>query len=277
MSDIIPVIDAHCHVFPDNIADKSRDAVRDFYELPMYTSGTAANLVNERKRVAEIDGRRYQIVRQLICAPAVTSHQSYSINSFISDLVHNDAALIGFGTVHPDNKDADEQLRRFREMGLCGLKLHSDFQRFDIDDKKAYPIYEEAAHLGVPVLFHMGDRRSEHSLPKRLRVVMNDFPQLTVVAAHTGGYSHWHEALDLLEPSDRLYFDISSTLQIIEEDLFKRFLNRFGVSHFFFGSDFPMWDPHSELKKLLSFGLPDDTIRSLLSDNFLNFYHMLNK
>lgn len=272
MSEIIPVIDAHCHVFPDAIAGKSRDAVRDFYELPMYTSGTAAHLQQERTRIISVGGKPYQIVRQLICAPAVTPHQSESINRFIAALVRDDPALLGFGTVHPAQADAAAVIGTFRVAGLRGIKLHSDFQRCNIDDPAAYPIYEEATRLGLPVLFHMGDRKLDFSHPRRLQRVLTDFPHLIAIAAHTGGYSHWNEALDLLTPSDRLYFDISSTLQMMDGTLLRAFLERFGETHFFFGSDFPMWDPAGELERLLSFGYPESTVRRLLTENFLRFY-----
>ena len=271
MSEIIPVIDAHCHVFPDPIADKSRTAVSDFYELPMYTSGTAALLKGERERVHEIGGRRYQVTRQLICAPAVTPHQTDSINRFIAGLVQEDAHFTGFGTIHPGNTDFSDILSNFKAQGLVGLKLHSDFQCFDIDDKAMYPVYEEAARLGLPLLFHMGDRRLDHSHPRRLVKVLRDIPELVVIAAHTGGYSHWNEAFDLLKPSERLYFDVSSTLQFVDGALMRRFLGKFGETQFFFGSDFPMWDPGRELETLLRFGIPDTALQGLLTENFERF------
>ena len=271
MSEIIPIIDAHCHVFPDVVAEKSKTAVAAFYDLPMYTSGTADHLCQERSKVFEIDGRRFQIVRQLICSPAVTPHQTGSINRFISELVKADDALTGFGTLHPGNADFAKVLEGFRHSGLTGLKLHSDFQRFPIDDPQMYPVYEKAQKLGLPILFHMGDRKLDFSHPRRLVAVLRDFPDLTVIAAHMGGYSHWSEALQLLLPSDKLYFDISSTLQFVDGDLMRQFLDKFGVTHFFFGSDFPMWEPEQELARLLTFGLPADTLQRVLHDNFMEF------
>ena len=271
MSEIIPVIDAHCHVFPEPIAEKSRSAVGAFYELPMYTSGTAALLRRERERLLEIDSRKFRILRQVICAPAVTPHQTDSINRFISGLVQSDGAFTGFGTIHPGNENFTEILSNFHAKGLVGLKLHSDFQQFNIDEPAMYPIYREAARLGLPVLFHMGDRKLDYSHPRRLAQVLRDIPELTAVAAHAGGYSHWNEALDLLKPSERLYFDISSTLQFIDGGLLRKFLDRFGRTQFFFGSDFPMWDPAKELETLVGFGLPEETLQMLLFQNYADF------
>ncbi len=271
MSDLIPIIDAHCHVFPDPIAEKSKQAVSDFYDLPMYTAGTVQNLKKERERVISVGGTGYQITRQLICAPAVTPKQTASINAFIAQLVQEDAAFIGFGTLHPRDHDRLEILQSLRQHGLVGLKLHSDLQRFDIDDPEMDPVYAEAERLGIPVLFHMGDRKLDFSHPRRARAVLERFPHLIVTAAHMGGYSHWDEAFDVLTPSERLYFDISSTLQFIDGSLLRRFLDKFGETQFFFGSDMPMWDPAKELERLLSFGLPEHTLQNILHDNFMRY------
>ena len=271
MSEFYPIIDAHCHVFPDVIAEKSKGAVSEFYDLPMYTSGTAQNLQKERSRVISIGGTDYKITRQLISSPAVTPKQTASINSFISDLVQQDKAFIGFGTLHPGNTNYAEILRSFRQNGLSGLKLHSDFQQFNIDDPEMYPVYAEAEKLGIPVLFHMGDRKLDFSHPRRLQTVLQCFPDLIVTAAHMGGYTHWSEAFDVLKPSDRLFFDLSSTVQFIEGDLLRKFIDKFGEEQFFFGSDFPMWDPAEELRRLLSFDLPEQTLQNVLHDNFIRF------
>ena len=271
MSDFIPVIDAHCHIFPDKIADKSKESVRDFYELPMYTSGTVSHLQAERGKIIEIQHQKYKIVRQLICSPAVVPKQTHSINDFISESVKADSGFVGFGTLHPENENFAEILSGFREKNLIGLKVHSDFQQFDIDEPGMYPVWREAVGLELPVLFHMGDRKLDYSHPRRLAHLLEDFPELTAVAAHMGGYSHWNEALEVLKPSDRLYFDISSTLQFIDGDLLMKFIRRFGEEHFFFGSDFPMWSPAKELETLIRFGYPETLLYKLLFENYTNF------
>ena len=271
MNEIHAIIDAHCHVFPNAVAEKSKTAVADFYDLPMYTSGTAQNLRKERDKAISVNGTSYKITRQLVCAPAVTPHQTEHINGFIAALVQEDPALVGFGTLHPGNAEYAGILQDFRHKGLSGLKLHSDFQQFDLDDPAMYPVYEAAADFGLPVLFHMGDKKFDHSHPRRLQRVLQKLPHLTVIAAHMGGYSHWKEAFDLLQPSERLYFDLSSTLQFVDGDLVKAFLQKFGEMQFFFGSDFPMWEPEQELARLLSFGLPENTLQNVLHDNFIRF------
>ena len=47
-----------------------------------------------------------------------------------------------------------------------------------------------------------------------------------------------------------------------------RFFEKFGVSHFFFGTDFPMWRHTDELKRFHALGLDAQTEGMLLSGNF---------
>ncbi|MGN0620758.1 MAG: amidohydrolase family protein [Porcipelethomonas sp.] len=264
------VIDAHTHVFPDKIADKSKVNVGKFYNLPMYTTGTSDELHRISGNSREINGKTYQIKYQLICSPAVTGGQTESINHFISELVRNNSDYIGFGTLHPDNENYTEIIDNIKSSGLKGVKFHSDFQRFDIDDKKMYPVYRYIAKCGLPVLFHAGDAKLDHSHPARIRKVMSDIPELKVIAAHMGGYLHWNESINL-EPSENLFFDISSSLSFLSEKQFVQFIEKFGYKKFFFGSDFPMWYPYGELEKFLLFDLEEEIQKAVLFDNFAEF------
>ena len=134
-----------------------------------------------------------------------------------------------------------------------------------------YPVYRTAQGLHLPVLFHMGDRKLDYSHPRRLAHLLQDMPRLTAVAAHMGGYSHWNEALEVLKPSEYLFFDISSTLQFINADLLMKFIRKFGESQFFFGSDFPMWSPAKELETLVNFNYPEKLLYQLLYQNYADF------
>lgn len=270
VSQTIKVIDAHTHVFPDKIADKSKNYVGGFYGLPMYTIGTSKELTKVSHESRMIGGKEYKITHQLICSPAVTALQTDSINEYISELVKSDSSLIGFGTLHPDNENFEEIIDSIIDSGLKGIKFHSDFQRFNIDDKKMYPIYKYASQKHLPILFHMGDEKLDFSRPFRLARVIEDIPDLKIIAAHAGGYSHWDESINL-PVSDNLYFDISSSLKFISKEQLTAFLKRFGYTHFFFGSDFPMWNPYDEIERFISLGFDEEIQRAIEFDNFSRF------
>lgn len=269
-NEVYEIIDAHTHVFPDGIAEKSQKGVGEFYDLPMFTCGTVENLKKVQQEKRLIHGKYYKVSYQLICSPAVTEKQTVSINKFISDLVRSDKSFIGFGTVHPDNENYTEIIEDIKKSGLKGVKFHSDFQRFNINDPKMFKIYQCAARNNLPILFHMGDKKFDYSNPFRLTEVIEKVPDLRIIAAHMGGYSQWDKAF-CLPVCDNLYFDISSSLSFISEQTFMDFINKYGYKHFFFGSDFPMWDPYTELEKILNIPLDEKIRKSILYDNFVEF------
>lgn len=263
----LPVIDAHTHIFPNAIARKASENIGNFYGLNMYTEGTVQTLRNARNATY----RNRKITSQVIFSPALSISQTYSINNFIAQCCSEDSTLIGFGTLHRDNSDYKSEIRRIKELGLVGLKFHPDFQKTNIDNEAMLSVYEEAALNNLPIIFHMGDKSLDYSSVKRLKNVMSQIPNLTVIAAHMGGYLHWNEALEFLSPSDNLYFDISSSLDFVSDKIFFDMLKKFGTNHFFFGSDFPMWNPVSELEKLSLRKLSDNDRRCIEYLNFQTF------
>jgi len=82
-------------------------------------------------------------------------------------------------------------------MGLKGIKFHPDYQKFFVDDKKMFPIYETAFGLGLIVVFHagvdIGLPAPYHATPERLEKIVRTFPRCKVVAAHMGGFSLWDD------------------------------------------------------------------------------------
>lgn len=257
-----PITDAHAHIFPNKLAEKSREYVSDYYQLPMYTTGTVGELLAVRSRT--------RITKQLVCSPACAPKQTKSINNFISEVCHTYDGLIGYGTLHKENEDYKEEIARIKALGLKGVKFHSDFQSFDIDDPKMIPIYKEIERQGLPVLLHMGDPKSKYSLPERLNNLLKQVPDLIVTAAHMGGYMHWEEAYHLPRIPN-LYFDCSSALAFIKPDYMLRMIERFGEGQFFFGTDFPMWQPEEELERFDELGLDEQLQRAILHDNFERF------
>ncbi len=133
-----------------------------------------------------------------------------------------------------------------------------------------FKIYQCAANNGLPILFHMGDKKLDYSNPLRLAEVMEKVPGIRIIAAHMGGYSQWDKAF-CLPDYDNLYFDISSSLSFVTDQMFMNFINKYGYKHFFFGSDFPMWNPYAELKKFLNIPLNDNIRKSILYENFVEF------
>lgn len=252
------IIDAHTHIFPTKIAEKAVSSIGDFYSLKMHRDGTSEALLES--------GARIGVEKYLVCSTATRPEQVVSINDFIYEQCRAHPEFIGFATLHPDMENPEEEIERILARGYYGVKLHPDFQEFPIDDPKAMVLYQ-LLEGKLPILFHTGDERYDYSRPARLARVNERYPDLVCIAAHFGGYQRWDEAYEVYQ-SPNVYMDTCSSLFTLEMEKAQRFLERFGVDHFFFGTDFPMWDHVGEMARFDGLGLSDAERRKVLAENF---------
>lgn len=258
------IIDAHTHVFPDKIAERSSESIGHFYGLDWYSTASVSALLES--------GRRINACHYLVCSSALSPTQTERINSFMASIMAEHKEFTALGTLHPENADFKDVLQKIKDTGLKGVKLHPDFQKFVIDDERMIPVYKEMARLGLPALIHLGDERYDYSRPIHLASLMEKVPDLVCIAAHFGGWSRWQEAYDVLVPSERLYFDTSSSLMWLEKDDALRMIEKFGVDHFMFGTDFPIWEPTAEVDRVLGLGLSESENERIFSKNFIDLF-----
>lgn len=252
------IIDAHAHIFPDKIADKAAEGIGGFYNITAKYDGTLGTLL-EQGSAAGVD-------KFLVQSVATVPEQVRSINNYISECVsrYHDR-LIGFGAMHPDFEDIVGETERIVSLGLKGIKLHSDFQRFNLDEKRAYAIYE-VAEGRLPILFHIGDPRYDYSAPERLMRVVKRFPKLTVIAAHLAGWTMWDKGAEIFEGSG-IYADCSSSLYALAPDRAAKLIRKIGADKVFWGTDYPLWGAAEELERFRSLPLSDEEKDKILGGN----------
>lgn len=252
------VIDVHAHIFPEKIARKATDNIGRFYGCSMAADGTVENLLALGR---PIWGGSFCGALCGDHGEAGGFHQRFSRGAGAS----NPSRLIGFAALHPESNRIPQQVEEALQMGLTGVKLHPDFQEFHIDDEKAFPIYE-AIEGRMPLLVHTGDSRTEYSKPWRLAKILDRFPKLNVIAAHFGGYSEWENgALSLALKN--VYVDTSSSQFALTPHQVRELIDIFGADHVLFGTDYPMWNPGEELKKLALVPMTQEEREMILHGN----------
>ncbi len=262
------IIDSHAHIFPQKISQKASRAIGDFYNIRMHHDGMA-HILSELSLDAGIS-------KTLVCSTATTPHQVEAINDFIFKKCKQYKNFLGIATLHQDMENPEAEILRIEKLGLSGIKLHPDFQKFRIDDEKMFPTYALLEKKKLPILFHMGDKRYDFSGPRRLINVMERFPDLICIAAHFGGYSEWDEA-EHYPKSPNLFFDTSSSLDVLSPKNALALIAKYGVDQFMFGTDFPMWTPKEEISKVLSLGLSDEDNKKIFSENFERLFGLTDK
>ncbi len=261
------VIDSHCHIYPEKIAAKAVGATDNFYGVTSHGKGTVAHLM-ERCREIGVD---HAIVQSV----ATTPKQVKSINEFISkEVADSNGFLTGLGTLHIDSEDMSGDIRHLAELGLKGVKLHPDIQRFAVDDMRLMKMYEICEESNLTMLVHTGDYRYDFSNPDRVINVLKNFPDLKFIGAHFGGWSVWEEAAEKLTGFKNFYVDCSSSFGFSENADFKKITLKYGTDKVLFGTDYPMWGLKEELKNFFSLDLDEVSNRKILSENAKKLFNI---
>ena len=202
-------------------------------------------------------------------------------NEQIGELCGMSARFIGFASVDPHREDAPERLTcAVQTLGLRGLKLNPPMQRFFPDDALAYPLYETARDLGLPILFHAGmswepGSRLQYGHPLRFENVAADFPKLRIVLAHLA-WPWVVEAVALALKYPNVYLDTSA----LYFDNPRDFL-RFAMTHqapltvferslrkqLVFGSNYPRVEIKNMVAAIESLGFSEECLNLVFRRN----------
>lgn len=253
------IIDSHCHIYPDKIAQKASDATATFYELPPSLDGKISTLIEH--------GEKAGIEHFIVQSVATTPKQVSSINNFIAQAVaESRGRFTGLGTLHPDSEDMEADVNEIIALGLKGVKLHPDIQKVQLDDPRMLKMYE-LCEGRLPMLIHTGDHRYDNSNPNRMIPILEKYPRLTVIGAHFGGWSVWEEATHILNKYENFLVDCSSSLYAITPEKAKELIMIYGVDRVLFGTDYPLWIPESEIERFMQIDLTDEQREDILYNN----------
>ncbi len=254
------IIDFHTHIFPDKIAKQAVAALaEESGEYVPRTDGTLTGLLASMDRA----GISLSVVANIATRPS----QMLPIFEFCRQIAGERIAPLV--SVHPDNSmnEIGELFTRTAEAGIRGVKLHPMYQGFAIDDRKMYPIYQLIEHFGFFVVFHTG---FDMAFPgntqadvARVKIIADQFRDLTIVATHVGGWRQW-DRIGPLGKCGNVYTETSITMTEIDDDRFIKALSQFDEDRVLFGSDSP-WSDQKEMRdRTLRLGLPDSRKEKLL-------------
>lgn len=195
--------------------------------------------------------------------------------------VLNDAGnrrIAGIVRVHPDRflgmvtanpwfgGEALETMRRGREEGLCGLKLHPPLQGFQLSSELVDPLANLCGEYGWPVYCHTGTPVC--SEPLQLTELARRHPNVSFIMGHMGWSDFACDTINAARMSDNITLETSHMIGGgIQEAV-----ERVGAHRVLFGSDAPMSSLRAELDKFtpLEFSAEDRT--KVLSATALNLF-----
>ncbi len=172
-------------------------------------------------------------------------------NDYVFQVASTQPSFLPGVSIHPNRRDALEELTRCVEKGAALLKILPNTQGFDPADKRFLPFYRAMAEHQLPLLSHVGYEFSlggaDQSLgnPEKLIPALEE--GVTVIAAHGCSYGlffyerYFNTMLKLVKKYKHFYVDTSAltlpnrvlALMKIRKhpELFERLI---------FGTDYPL-------------------------------------
>ena len=245
------IIDFHTHAFADSLAPRAISSlVAGSGGLEPQTDGTTSGLIANMDKCA--------VDHSVLLTIATKPSQQTRINDWAAQ--QNSGRITAFGSVHPDAPDVMEELERIRSLGIKGVKLHPEYQAFEVDDARMFPIYQKIASLGLITVFHAGQdigfMPPAKAAPDKMLRALSAFDGAPVVAAHFGGYNMWDDVLDIL-CGQNIYLDTSFTFGRIQRPLAQAIIEKHGPDKILFGTDLPWSDARAERRLIDALDLSD--------------------
>ena len=271
---ILPaVIDAHVHLFPDNLFASIWQWFEKFgWPIRYRLKSTEAIEFLLSRGVRRIVGLHYAH------RPGVARE----LNVYMAKLCQNFPQLTGMATVFPGEDKARHILAEAFDKELSGVKLHCHVQCFDMLGTAMHEIYRLCQESQKPLIMHVGREPKSPAYPcdpyelcsaVRLERVIKEYPGLRVCVPHLGA-DEFDSYRRLLERYDNLWLDTTMTLaEYLPFDDIPD-LAQMRADRLIYGSDFPnlpyAWD--RELQRIGHLKLTPERLSKLLSLNAAEFY-----
>jgi predicted TIM-barrel fold metal-dependent hydrolase len=256
------IIDIHTHAFPDELAPRAMEVLTGNSGVQPFSDGTCAGL--------RASMRRAGIDKSAVMPIATKPGQARSVNRWAAEVNRANDGLICFGSIHPLQEDWQAEIDALVADGIVGVKFHPDYQQFFVDEPQFVPLYRALADAGLIVLFHagvdIGLPPPVHCTPDRLARLLDAVPELTVIAAHMGGYSCWDKVERYLVGRN-LYFDTCYSLTDLGPERMASLMRAHGLDRILFATDSPWTDQSAELAGIRALSLSEDEIAAVLGGN----------
>jgi len=269
------VVDAHVHVFPDELFAAIK-AWFDKFAWPI-------RYVLSADDVADFllsHGVRHVIALHYAHKPGIAG----KLNAFMADFCARHRGVSGTATVFPGEKNASEILERAFSDGLCGVKLHAHVQYFDMNSPEMDEIYGVCSERSKPLIMHVGrEPRSPYAdylvdpyvicRADKLERVLASYPQLKVCVPHLGA-DEFQSYANMLNRFDNLWLDVAMAIADYLPGSKPLPLKQMRLDRILYGSDFPnipyAWD--RELKILAQSDLESETLARVVGQNAIDLF-----
>ena len=269
------MVDAHVHLYPDEIAAKVTPALARRFGNESAFDGTVGGCIAKAAAAGIAVSLNLPVATKpgsvrhtndfwSAYAPKAKSSESYAPSGASASRVYSLAAF------HPLVENKAAEIERIVSQGFTGIKFHPEYQLFRFNDPGMDDAWAAMSDAGLVAYLHAGGERvfqpPYHSTPAEIATLQRRFPRLKIVAAHLGGFGMWDDAEKALVGSS-VFLDLSHTFFWMPEEQILRMIRAHGAERILFGTDAPWQDPKDVLAAFLTLPLADAERERILDSN----------
>jgi predicted TIM-barrel fold metal-dependent hydrolase len=208
-------------------------------------------------------------------------------NDFVATIVREnpDAFLAGWGSVDPwkGQKALEEAVRCIKELKLIGFKFQQASQRFHVNDKQFYPLWDLCQEIGAPVQFHCGYTGlgsgapggdgiycMSYCRPIEIDEVAADFPHLKIIMLHAAEPWPWEANMVALHKKNVVRETSGIWPRYFPETMMHE-MNRRLQDKFLFGSEWGYYNLEQVLADWAKLDLRPGVIEKVMYKNAIRF------
>jgi predicted TIM-barrel fold metal-dependent hydrolase len=204
-------------------------------------------------------------------------------NLWTTDVARDNPVLVPFIGLDPimgADLIREEVLDKVQNHGAKGIKIVPSEQQFSPVDHWAWPIYEVAQEIDLPILADSGKFPNDPQFgePRLYEQVKGKFPRLRLILAHLGR-GFYDQTLQLAKAYPSVYFDCSDVVtrgkgeglvdapDALSDTEFISLIRDVGVERVMFGSDYPFLRPEWGIRRILNLDMSEQEKRAILGQN----------
>ncbi len=275
-----PIIDAHTHIFPDEVRkDRGGCCKRDKGFSSIYQD-SKARMVGAEELIASMD--EHGVERSVICGFPWSETDLCSLHNqyLVESASRYPSRLIAFITLLPTEAVwSEKEFQNWMGRGIKGVGELAFYDRemTSRDMEALRPILTEMGKKGIPLLLHVNETLG-HSYPgkgrtpiERFYELILSFPDLPVILAHWGGGLPFYELMpEVARHMVNVYYDTAASPYLYSSRIYRAVKEIVGVEKILFGSDFPLLSPRRYFEELEGSGLSEEDRQRILGLNLSN-------
>jgi predicted TIM-barrel fold metal-dependent hydrolase len=179
---------------------------------------------------------------------------------------------------HKGDEALREAERAIRDLRMLGFHFHPIMGKYQVDDRKLYPLWETIAGLRVPVMIDVGTTgmgagmpggmgtHIAHAHPMSVDRIAADFPGLTIIAAHPGW--PWVEEMTAVAlHKGNVFWELSGWAPKYFPETLRRDARSRLREKIMFGSDHPSIPYERLFEEWAQLGYSDDVLAQIFHGN----------